>query len=195
MTAARWHDEHPAGEVLVAIPDEATEENHLELKDSSILGSLIASMRLDSKEIGLTRFPKEIGRLSRFLFFAFRVMVGCGLLMMALAWLGTFHLVIDRKKGERLLLWATFLSFPLPFIATLTGWFTAEVGRQPWSVYGARREAGLGRLVVCDATLWSSTAGGLQGLQAFCKNVIEAELPVLPEILGETSPYRLCAEN
>jgi len=49
--------------------------------------------------------------------------------------------VIDRRKGERLLLWATFLSFPLPFIATLTGWFTAEVGRQPWSVYGALRTA------------------------------------------------------
>src|SRR5208282_679533 len=72
---------------------------------------------------------------------AFRVMVGCGLLMMALAWLGSFHLLVDRRRGERLLLWATFLSFPLPFIATLTGWFTAEVGRQPWSVYGALRTA------------------------------------------------------
>jgi cytochrome bd ubiquinol oxidase subunit I len=39
------------------------------------------------------------------------------------------------------LLWLTFLSFPLPFIATLTGWFTAEVGRQPWSVYGVLRTA------------------------------------------------------
>ena len=38
-------------------------------------------------------------------------------------------------------MWATFLSFPLPFIATLTGWFTAEVGRQPWSVYGVLRTA------------------------------------------------------
>jgi hypothetical protein len=37
-----------------------------------------------------------------------------------------------------------------------------------------RPEAGLGRLVVCDATLWSATAGGLQGLEAFWKNVIEA---------------------
>jgi cytochrome d ubiquinol oxidase subunit I len=38
-------------------------------------------------------------------------------------------------------LWLTFLSFPLPFIATLTGWFTAEVGRQPWTVYGVLRTA------------------------------------------------------
>jgi cytochrome d ubiquinol oxidase subunit I len=44
-------------------------------------------------------------------------------------------------EGRRLLLWATFLSFPLPFIATLTGWFTAEVGRQPWTVYGLQRTA------------------------------------------------------
>ena len=40
-----------------------------------------------------------------------------------------------------MLLWATFLSFPLPFIATLTGWFTAEVGRQPWTIYGVLRTA------------------------------------------------------
>ena len=60
---------------------------------------------------------------------------------MALAWLGSLYLLAERKAGQQLLLWATFLSFPLPFIATLTGWFTAEVGRQPWSVYGVLRTA------------------------------------------------------
>ena len=136
----RWHDEQPAGEVLIAIPDEAKEENHLELK-IPYLGSLIASMRLDSKEVGLTSFPKQDRPPVAIPFFAFRVMVGCGLLMMALAWLGSFHLLVYRRRGDRLLLWATFLSFPLPFVATLTGWFTAEVGRQPWSVYGVLRTA------------------------------------------------------
>jgi cytochrome bd ubiquinol oxidase subunit I len=43
--------------------------------------------------------------------------------------------------GNRLMLWLTFFSFPLSFIATLTGWFTAEVGRQPWVVYGVLRTA------------------------------------------------------
>src|SRR6202035_3562144 len=114
--------------------------NHLELK-IPYLGSLIASMRLDSREIGLTSFRREDRPPVAIPFFAFRVMVGCGLLMMALAWLGSFHLLVDRMRGERLLLWAAFLSFPLPFVATLTGWFTAEVGRQPWSVYGALRTA------------------------------------------------------
>jgi cytochrome d ubiquinol oxidase subunit I len=68
-------------------------------------------------------------------------MVGCGLLMLAIAWLGSFLLLTGRTYGQRLLLRATFLSFPLPFVATLTGWFTAEVGRQPWSVYGVLKTA------------------------------------------------------
>jgi cytochrome d ubiquinol oxidase subunit I len=136
----RWHDEQPAGEILIAIPDETKETNHFELK-IPYLGSLIASMRFDSKEIGLTSFAREDRPPVVIPFFAFRVMVGCGLLMMALAWLGSLYLLIGRRRGESLLLWGTFLSFPLPFIATLTGWFTAEVGRQPWSVYGALRTA------------------------------------------------------
>jgi cytochrome bd ubiquinol oxidase subunit I len=136
----RWHDEQPAGEVFIAIPYEAKEQNYFELK-IPYLGSLIASMRFDSKEIGLSSFPKEDRPPVVIPFFTFRVMVGCGLLMMALAWLGSLYLLTDRRRGETLLLWGTFLSFPLPFIATLTGWFTAEVGRQPWSVYGALRTA------------------------------------------------------
>jgi cytochrome d ubiquinol oxidase subunit I len=55
---ARWRDEQPANEVIIAIPDARDEENRFELK-IPYLGSLIASMRLDSKEIGLTSFPKE----------------------------------------------------------------------------------------------------------------------------------------
>jgi cytochrome d ubiquinol oxidase subunit I len=74
-------------------------------------------------------------------FFAFRIMVGCGLLMLLLAWVGSYLNVKGRIEQNRPLLWAIFLSFPLPFIAILTGWFTAEVGRQPWTVYGVLRTA------------------------------------------------------
>jgi cytochrome d ubiquinol oxidase subunit I len=137
---ARWHDEQPAAEVLIAIPDEVTETNHLELK-IPYLGSLIATMRLDSKEVGLTDFPKSDRPPVAIPFFTFRIMVGCGLLMMAIAWAGSLLLITGRTYGQRPLLWATFFSFPLPFVAILTGWFTAEVGRQPWTVYGLQRTA------------------------------------------------------
>jgi cytochrome bd ubiquinol oxidase subunit I len=137
---ARWHDEQPAGEVLIAIPDQQAERNLYEIK-IPILGSLIASMSFDSKEVGLTDFPRADRPPVLIPFFAFRIMVGCGLVMLALAWIGSYLSFKERLEQSRLLLWAIFLSFPLPFIAILTGWFTAEVGRQPWTVYGVLRTA------------------------------------------------------
>jgi cytochrome bd ubiquinol oxidase subunit I len=137
---ARWHDEQPAGEVLLAIPHAKTQSNLFELK-IPVLGSLIGSMSLDSKEVGLTDFPRADWPPVLIPFFSFRIMVGCGMVMLALAWLGSYLSVRGRLEESRLLLWAIFLSFPLPFIAILTGWFTAEVGRQPWTVYGVLRTA------------------------------------------------------
>jgi cytochrome d ubiquinol oxidase subunit I len=136
----RWHAEQPAGEVIFGIPDEATETNRFELK-IPVLGSLIGSLSFTSREVGLTDFPPQDRPPVLIPFFAFRIMVGCGLLMLAIAWLGSYRSLSGRLEQSRLLLWATFLSFPLPFIAILTGWFTAEVGRQPWTIYGVLRTA------------------------------------------------------
>jgi cytochrome d ubiquinol oxidase subunit I len=137
---ARWHDEQPAAEVLIAIPDSVTESNHFELR-IPYLGSLIATMGLNSKDVGLTDFPKQDRPPVAIPFFAFRIMVGCGLLMLGIAWGGSLQQLTEGTDRQRLLQWAIFLGFPLPFIATLTGWFTAEVGRQPWTVYGVLRTA------------------------------------------------------
>jgi cytochrome bd ubiquinol oxidase subunit I len=137
---ARWHDEQPAGEVLIAIPDEQTQTNYFEIK-VPVLGSLIGSMSLNSKEVGLTDFPKNDWPPVFIPFWSFRIMVGCGLVMLLLAWVGSYLSVKERLERNRLMLWLIFLSFPLPFIAILTGWFTAEVGRQPWTVYGVLRTA------------------------------------------------------
>jgi cytochrome d ubiquinol oxidase subunit I len=136
----RWHDEQPAGEVLIAWPDKKTESNRFEVK-VPVLGSIIGSMSLTSREVGLTTFAPEDRPPVAIPFFTFRIMVGCGLIMLALAWAGSWLMHRGRFEAHRPLLWATFLSFPLGFIATLTGWYTAEVGRQPWAVYGMLRTA------------------------------------------------------
>jgi len=137
---ARWHDEQPASEVLIAIPDPATETNSYEIK-IPVLGSIIGSMSLTSREVGLTDFPPGDRPPVLIPFLTFRVMVGCGLVMLGLAWLGSYLSLKHRIERNRLLLWLLFLSFPLPFVAILTGWYTAEVGRQPWAVYGMLRTA------------------------------------------------------
>jgi cytochrome bd ubiquinol oxidase subunit I len=137
---ARWHDEQPAGEVLIALPDPATQSNRYEIK-IPVLGSIIGSMSLTSKEVGLTDFPLQNRPPVLIPFLTFRIMVGCGLVMLALAWLGSYLGYRRRLESNRMLLWMIFFSFPLPFIAILTGWYTAEIGRQPWVVYGVLRTA------------------------------------------------------
>jgi cytochrome d ubiquinol oxidase subunit I len=134
----RWHDEQPASEVLFAIPDPRTESNRYAIS-IPVLGSLIGSMSLTSKEVGLTGFPPRDRPPVLIPFVTFRIMVACGLAMLLIAWVGSYLGRTGRLEATRPLLWATFLSFPLPFVAILTGWFTAEVGRQPWTIYGVLR--------------------------------------------------------
>jgi cytochrome bd ubiquinol oxidase subunit I len=152
---ARWHDERPGAEVLIAWPNEKTQSNDYPIS-IPYLGSLIGSMSLHSKEVGLTDWPKQDRPPVAIPFLAFRVMVGCGLMMLALAWYGSLQLLRQRMEHQRWLLWGTFLSFPLGFIATLTGWFTAEVGRQPWTVFGQLRTANAATPILTRAEVSST---------------------------------------
>jgi len=136
----RWHDQQPASEVLFAIPDPQNETNRFEIA-VPYLGSLIGSGNFHSKETGLTSFPRQDRPPVIIPFFTFRIMVGCGVVLLLLAWIGTHRVWKGTLERSRALLWLIYLSFPLPFIATLAGWYTAEVGRQPWTVYGVLRTA------------------------------------------------------
>jgi cytochrome d ubiquinol oxidase subunit I len=135
---ARWKNQQPADEVLIAIPDEANERNLYAITVPK-LGSFIASGNFTSAEVGLESFPREDRPPVVIPFFAFRLMVGMGLIMLAVSWLGNLLRWRGKLESSRWFLWATFLSFPTGFIAILTGWYTAEVGRQPWVVYGLLR--------------------------------------------------------
>jgi cytochrome d ubiquinol oxidase subunit I len=137
----RWNDEKPASEVLFAWPDVANQRNLFEIKLPPPFGSLIGADSLTAEETGLNSIPPENRPPVVIPFFSFRIMVGCGLVMLGLAWLGTYLSFKHRLAYIRPMLWLTFLSFPLPFIAIITGWFTAEVGRQPWVIFGVLRTA------------------------------------------------------
>jgi len=137
----RWHDEQPAGEVLIGWPDEDARRNWFELKLPPPVGSLIDSSSFTAKEVGLDSIPREDWPPVLIPFWAFRIMVGVAVLMLVLAWGGSWYAWRHELRGKRWLLWPIFLSFPLGFVATLSGWLTAEVGRQPWTVYGQLRTA------------------------------------------------------
>jgi cytochrome bd ubiquinol oxidase subunit I len=135
---ARWKTEQPATEVLIGIPDPLSERNLYPLEIPK-LGSFIASGTWDSREVGLESFPQEDRPPVIIPFFAFRIMVGMGLIMVAVSWFGTLLRMLGRLETTRWFLWAALLSFPSGFVAVLAGWFTAEVGRQPWVIYGLLR--------------------------------------------------------
>jgi cytochrome bd ubiquinol oxidase subunit I len=158
---ARWHDQKPASEVLLAWPDVGNHRNLFAITLPAPFGSLIDSDSLSAAEVGLDSIPPQNQPPVLIPFFSFRIMVGCWLIMLLIAWIGSYLNHKGRLEQNRLLLWATFLSFPLPFIAILTGWFTAEVGRQPWTVYGVLRTA--------DALTPSLTTGAATvSLIVFC---------------------------
>ena len=135
---ARWHSQQPATEVLLAIPDPESQTNRFALAIPK-LGSFIASGNWHSREIGLDSFPEDERPPVIIPFFGFRIMAGMGIIMLALSWTGSWLYFRGRLQDARWFLWPTALSFPTGFIAILCGWYTAEVGRQPWVIYGLLR--------------------------------------------------------
>src|SRR5208337_4024273 len=117
---ARWHDQKPASEVLLAWSDERNQRNLFAITLPPPFGSLIDSDSLTAGEVGMNSIPLQDRPPMIIPFFAFRIMVGCGLVMLLLAWVGSYRNVKGSIEQGRLLLRAIFLSFPLPFIAILT---------------------------------------------------------------------------
>jgi cytochrome d ubiquinol oxidase subunit I len=128
--------------LLFAIPDAATRSNHLEV-GLPRMASFILTHDLDGEIQGLDSFgdahPPPLP-----VFFAFRVMVGVGVLMLATSWLGWW---LGRRAGwqaralPRRLLWLLAGMTFSGWVATLAGWYVTEIGRQPFIVYGLVRTA------------------------------------------------------
>src|SRR5215510_9468934 len=137
---ARWETAGPFPLTLFALPDQAGERNHYAL-DIPYLGSLILTHSLDGSIKGLKEFAPEERAPVAVVFFAFRIMVGAGVLMLVLVVAGLVLRVLGRLFTSEWYLRACQWAMPLGFIAVLAGWTTTEVGRQPWTVYGLLRTA------------------------------------------------------
>ena len=137
----RWHTQQPANEVLFGIPDPQHGRNDFQIALPAPIGSLIDSDNPRAREIGIDAIAPQNRPPIAIVFFTFRIMVGLGLVMLLLAWGGALYGVLGRLEETRWLLWPIFLSFPSGFLAILAGWFTAEVGRQPWVIFGQLRTA------------------------------------------------------
>jgi len=141
---AIWHSGRAVPLVLFALPNEERRVNEFALEVPRF-ASYILKHDFDAELKGLDAFEPNRPPVTP-VFFAFRLMVGMGVAMLALAWLGAWRTRGDRA-APRWLLW-TFSAFTFSgWIATLAGWTVTEIGRQPWLVTGLlRTEEAVGRI-------------------------------------------------
>jgi cytochrome bd ubiquinol oxidase subunit I len=137
---ARWDTERRVPLTLFAIPSYKTESNYFAV-EVPWLGSLILTHDLDGEVKGLKDFPVDQRPPVAIPFFAFRIMVGCAVLMLGLVLLGGWLRWRGRLYDTPLFLRLAQFAAPLGFVAVIAGWCVTEVGRQPWTVYGLLRTA------------------------------------------------------
>jgi cytochrome d ubiquinol oxidase subunit I len=104
--------------------------------------SFLAYGTFHSDVAGLGAFPLETWPTNiELLYYSFHIMAGLGTLFILVTALANLQRLRGKLETSRALLWVLMLAFPFPFIANTAGWLTAELGRQPWLVYGLFRTA------------------------------------------------------
>jgi cytochrome d ubiquinol oxidase subunit I len=126
--------------------------------------SFITYQRWAAEVKGLDSFPRsEWPDNLPLLFYGFHIMIGLGTIFIALMSVAAFELWRGKLFDRKPLLWALMLAAPFPYIANTAGWMTAELGRQPWLIYGLMRTSeGSSRSVSAGNTLF--TLIGFMGL-------------------------------
>ena len=137
---AHWDGAHPAPFVLFAWPDEKAERNIAEIS-IPYAGSLVLTHDLNGLFPGLRDFKPENRPPVVPVFFMFRLMLGIGVLLIAIGAIGLVLWWRGRLFEARWFLRPLSYCWPLGFIALLAGWMVTEIGRQPWVAYGILRTA------------------------------------------------------
>ncbi|HEY0236704.1 MAG TPA: cytochrome ubiquinol oxidase subunit I [Afipia sp.] len=135
-----WRNEPGQGVplILFGLPDMAKETTRYAIAIPR-LGSLVLTHSLDGQFAGLSEFPPQDRPNSAIVFWSFRVMVGLGFLMLLLGLSGLWLRWRGRLYNSTMFLRFATLMGPAGLVAILAGWFTTEIGRQPWVVYGVMR--------------------------------------------------------
>jgi cytochrome d ubiquinol oxidase subunit I len=125
--------------VLMGQPNEETGQIDNPIVVNDVLSFLIyGTTKAEVK--GLDQFPRDQWPTALpLLFYSYHIMAGLGTWFVLLMLVSAFLLWRGRLATSRWVLWALLLSFPLPYIANTAGWMTAELGRQPWLIYGLMR--------------------------------------------------------
>ena len=160
-----FKSEAGAGIVLIGQPNEETGQIDNPIVVNNVLSYLIyGTVRAEVQ--GLDRFPRDQWPSALpLLFYAYHIMAGLGTYFVLIMTVAALMLWRGRLYSMRWMLWLLLVSFPFPYIANTAGWITAEIGRQPWLIYGLMRTSeGYSRTVSAGNGLF--TLIGFMGLYA-----------------------------
>jgi cytochrome bd ubiquinol oxidase subunit I len=167
---AQWETEARAPIHMLEWPDEANETNVIEVLPIPGMLSLLAHYDVNAPVRGLKAFPREDRPPVLPTFLSFRLMVGLGMLFIALSALAfrVRRAPVETPWLLGILVW----TIPLPYLANQLGWTLAEIGRQPWIVYGLMRTRDAVSLAINSAQVATTLVGfvlvyGLLGLADF----------------------------
>jgi cytochrome d ubiquinol oxidase subunit I len=149
---AVWNTERGAPLVLFGLPDEAARTTHFAIEVPR-LASLILTHEADGEIKGLDTFAGEHPPVAP-VFFAFRLMVGIGVLMLAVSWLAWWQQRGGREPA-RVVAWVLLAMTFSGWVAVVAGWYTTEIGRQPWLVQGVLTTAQAAGPVPAPVIAWS----------------------------------------
>ena len=125
--------------VLIGQPDMAKLQLDNPVEVPRVL-SFLTYQRWKAEVKGLRDFPQDLWPENiPLLYYSYHIMVGLGTLLIPIMALGAFLLYRRKLFTTRPMLWALMLAAPFPYIATTAGWLTAELGRQPWVIFGVMR--------------------------------------------------------
>lgn len=160
-----FHTEKGADLVLIGQPNEETGQIDNPLIVNNVLSFLIYGTT-KAEVTGLDRIPRDQWPSALpLLYYAYHIMAGLGTYFVTLMIAATFLLWRKKLYNSRWILWLLLISFPFPYIANTAGWMTAEIGRQPWLIYGLMRTSdGYSHVVSAGNGLF--TLIGFMGLYA-----------------------------
>ena len=152
----QFETEQPAGLVIIGQPDMERERIDNPIVVPRAL-SILVYQNWGAEVKGLEAYPREYWPDNiPLLYYSYHVMVGLGTIFIAITVVAAFLLWRRKLFESRWMLWVLMLATPFPFIANTAGWLTAELGRQPWLVYGLlRTEEGVSPLVSSGNVLFT----------------------------------------
>lgn len=130
-----WHSQEGAPFILIARINQSKRTNERVIAIPK-LASFINTHKFNGQLQGLDAVADDALPKVSIVFWSFRFMVGLGLIMLMISFTGTYYAVKKSGVYPRWFLKSLLYTSPAGFLALLTGWFTSEVGRQPWVVYG-----------------------------------------------------------